>query len=289
NYEIDIKVNYDEVETENGKEITNHYQLTKIYYLPIYGKADFEINVDNTSITPGRSKFIHITIKNDGTGTAKYLSIYLKGNEKINVLGGSSVYLGCLNAGEQKTIPIELYAIPEIEDGIYSINAELYWTGEDGNRYNTTIPINIRVLKKIYPDQPFIYLDDVENKGDYVELTVGIANRGNSKIKHCVMILNIDNKNYTRYIGDLDEDDYDTAVFKINKFGNLTLNVEVSYFDDYHKKYNLSKTFHIGVEKKEEENFNPIYAVIGIVIVCGVIFYLIKRRKRKFDEFEDIE
>jgi len=287
-YRIDVKVSYDEVDKEDGKEIVHHKEITKIYYLHVYGVASFEIDVNDTSIIPGKTKTIRLDIKNVGTGNAKYLNIYLIGNNKINILGGGSYYIGCLKPNHQYILPVKVYAVPEIEDGIYSINARLFWVGEDGNQYNLTIPLNIKILKKIYKNQPYIYLDDVENKGDYVEITVGVANRGISKIKHCVMILNANGKIYTKYIGDLDEDDYDTSIFDVDNFGNISIKTTVTYFDDYHNQYNITKTFNIHVEKaKKEESLNLMY-IIGGIFALIVILYVIKRRKKKLQEIEEI-
>ena len=287
-YRIDVKVSYDEVGKEDGKEIVHHKEITKIYYLHVYGVASFEIDVNDTLIIPGKTKTIRLNIKNVGTGNAKYLNIYLIGNNKINILGGGSYYIGCLKPNHQYILPVKVYAVPEIEDGIYSINARLFWVGEDGNQYNLTIPLNIKILKKIYKNQPYIYLDDVENKGDYVEITVGVANRGISKIKHCVMILNANGKIYTKYIGDLDEDDYDTSIFDVDNFGNISIKTTVTYFDDYHNQYNITKTFNIHVEKaKKEESLNLMY-IIGGIFALIVILYVIKRRKKKLQEIEEI-
>ena len=289
-YRIDVKVSYDEVKEENREEIIYHKEITKIYYLPVYGIASFQLKINDTSIIPGKTKTIKLDVKNVGTGNAKYLNIYLIGNDKINILGGGSVFIGCLKANNQYIIPIKIYAVPEIENGIYSINAKLFWIGEDGRQYNLTIPLNIRVVKKIYANQPYIYLDDVKNKGDYVEITIGIANRGTAKIRHCVMTLTVNGKNYTKYIGDLDEDDYDTSVFEINDFGDIPIKVTLTYFDDYHNPYNTTETFNIHVEKVEkQESLNPIYIIGGVVVVIILILYIRKRQKRQeFEEFEEI-
>jgi hypothetical protein len=282
-YRIDVKVSYDEVDDDE----TFHKEFTQIYHLPVYGIASFELKINDTSINPGETKNMRLEIKNVGTGNAKYLNIYLTGNDKINILGSSSVFIGCLKANSKYTVPLKIYAVPEVENGIYSINARLSWTGEDGGSYNLTIPLNIKVVKKIYENQPYIYLDDVKNQGNYVEITIGIANRGTAKIRHCVMILNANEKNYTRYIGDLDEDDYDTSIFEINGYGDLPIKVTVTYFDDYHNQYNMTKTFNIHVEKIEtQKTLNPIYIVGGVIIIIMFILYMRKRKRHK--EFEEI-
>jgi len=280
-YRIDVKVSYDKVDEEE----IEHKEMTKIFYLPVYGIASFQLKINDTSITPGETKTIKLAIKNVGTGDAKYLNVYLNGNDKINILGGASVFVGHLSAGNSYTIPLNIYAVPEIENGIYQISAKLSWIGEDGKQYDSTIPLNIRVIKKIYKNQPYIYLDDVKNKGSYAEITIGVANRGKTKIRHCVMTLTVNGKNYTRYIGDLDEDDYDTSVFEINDFGDIPVKVTVAYFDDYHNSYNTTKVFNIHVEKVEkQESLNTTYIVVGLIIVIALILYL--RRRKRYKEFE---
>ncbi|ACV24064.1 COG1361 S-layer family protein [Methanocaldococcus fervens] len=282
-YRIDVKVSYDEVDDED----THHYEFTKIYYIHVYGIASFELKINDTSINPGTTKNIMLMIKNVGTGNAKYLNIYLTGNEKINILGGSSAFIRCLSPDDEYMIPLNVYAVPEVENGIYSINAKLTWIGEDGNNYDLTIPLNLKVVKKIYENQPYIYLDDVKNKRDYVEITIGIANRGSSKIKHCVMTLNVNENNYTRYIGDLDEDDYDTLIFEIDDFGNISIKAAVTYFDDYHNQYNITKTFNVYVEKTEtQKTVNPIYLIVGAFFIIIIVLYI--RKRKRYKELEEI-
>ena len=280
-YRIDVKVNYD------NDEETLHYDFAKTYYLPVYGIARFQIEISNNSISPSESKTITIKLKNKGTGNAKYLSVNFLGNDIINVLGSGSYYIGFLKAKNEKTIPLTIYAVPEIGNGIYSIYANVIWVGEDGSFYNFSTPINIKVVKKIYENQPFVYLDGVEYKDNYYEVTIGIANRGTSKIRHCVLTLNVNGKNYTKYIGDLDEDDYDTSIFELdNVNGTVPLNVSVNYFDDYHNEYTFSKTYVVKFEEHREIKQNN-YWIIGILIVLGVLFLIYWRKRRKRESFEE--
>ncbi|CAB3288715.1 conserved protein of unknown function [Methanocaldococcus lauensis] len=289
NYRIDITVNYDEIYNKGSDdERLIHYNITKVYYLPVYGIAKFQIIIDNNSISPSKSKTIIIRLINEGTGNAKYVSINFFGNNKINVLGSGNYYIGFLKAKCERDIPITIYAVPEIENGIYTIYANINWIGDEGNFYNFSTPINIKVVKKIYKNQPFIYLDDVDFKDDIYEVTIGVANRGMSKMRHCVLTLNVNGKNYTKYVGDLDEDDYDTLVYTLYDVnGTVPLNVFLNYFDDYQNEYTVSKTFIVNFEHKEVKENN--YWIIGILIIFGIlliIYYLRKRRKR--ESFEEL-
>ncbi|EHP88532.1 COG1361 S-layer family protein [Methanotorris formicicus] len=279
-YKIDVKVSYNIADEERS------YEFTKVYYLPVYGIARFQVEVDNNSISPSESKAIKIKLKNCGTGNAKYLSVNFLGNDKINILGSGSYYIGFLKAKYEKTIPLTIYAVPEIDNGIYSIYANVIWVGEDGNFYNFSTPINIKVVKRIYENQPFVYLDSVEYKDNY-EVTIGIANRGSSKIRHCVLTLNVNGKNHTKYIGDLDEDDYDTSIFELdNVNGTVPLNVSVNYFDDYHNEYKFSKTFVVNfVEHRESKQNNYwIIGILGVFVVLLLIYW--RKRKREIESFE---
>ncbi|WP_292459377.1 COG1361 S-layer family protein [Methanothermococcus sp.] len=291
-YRIDVNVSYDEVEHENGEDITRHYEWSKIYHLPIYGIANFEIYTKNITLTPGKTDTMDILLKNKGTGIAKYLTVNLKGTKNVNILGATTFYLKSVKPGENNKISAKIYATTKADDGIYPIIATIYWIGEDGGLYNSTIPINIRVCKKIYNNSVFIYLNSYKYKPDGSEIDIGVANRGSTSVKHCVLkISGITelNNNYIKYIGDLSEDDYDIVSYNVYGRLNETLPVKVdlTYFDNYHNKYHISKTFNITFKEYAgvKSNINYYYILIIGLLILAILYYIHKKRKKK----EDIE
>jgi len=292
NYEIDVKVSYDEVENKGGEDITTHHEWTKIYHLPVYGIAKFELKTDenSSSIKPSETGALKITLKNKGTGVAKYLTVELSGSENVNIVGPTTFYLKSMKSNENQSILTKIYATTKVEDGIYPITAKISWIGEDGHEYSSVMPINIKVVKPIYPNSVFLYLDSYSYGNTGSEVTIGVANRGLTTIRHCVLKINGPhelNNNYIKYIGDLDEDDYDTVTYEIEGTLNKTIPVKVqlTYFDDYHNEYVVSKTFNITFNGKFDEKSTMssylYYILIGIAILLLIIYYRYKRRRKE--------
>ncbi|AEH06656.1 COG1361 S-layer family protein [Methanothermococcus okinawensis] len=293
-YRIDVNVEATEYSKNSGEYQVN---FTKIYYLPVYGIANFEIYTNNDNINPAKTKNMSIILKNRGTGIAKYLTLNLKGSENVNIVGPTTFYLKSVKPNENIRIPtIKIYALTKANDGIYPITATMHWIGEDGNTYSSTIPINIKVVKKIYNNSVFVYLDEYEYNPEGSEIDIGVANRGSTPIKHCVLkmsgITDLNN-NYIKYIGDLDEDDYDTVTYtvcgKLNE--TVPVKVDLTYFDDYHNEYHISKTFNITFKENTEAKSytNYYYLIIGLVIIIIVYYIYKKRRKKEIYEYEEEE
>lgn len=295
NYRIDVNIVATEYEEKKEEVYENKINFTKIYYLPIYGIAKFEIDTNNgNNITPSETKDIDIILKNKGTGIAKYLTLNLKGTENVNIVGPATFYLKSVKPGENSKISAKIYALTKADDGIYPITAIMYWTGEDGTIYNSTIPINIKVVKVIHNNSVFVYLDGYKYNPDASEIVIGVANRGSTTIKHCVLkISGITelNNNYIKYIGDLNEDDYDTVSY--NVYGKLNetqpVKVDLTYFDDYHNEYHISKTFNITFKEhtKVKSSVNYYYMIIGLLILIIVWYIYKKRKKKEMDEYEE--
>jgi len=287
-YRIDVTVVATEYETKGNEVYEREINFTKIYYLPIYGIAKFEIDINNNTISPSESKVLKLTLKNKGTGVAKYLMVNFEGTKNVNLLGSTTYYLESLNPRNEKSIQLNIYATPEVEDGIHTVTTKISWIGEDGNQYNSTIPINLKVVKKIHNNQPYIYLEGYRKTQDGYEVTIGMANRGTTKLKHCVLALSGGpkelNNNHIKYIGDLDEDDYDTAIFDFSydDLKNTTvLRVNFTYFDEYHNEYYLTETFNIHTRPKIRSDSNKLYYWIAGGILIVVVTYLYIRRKKK--------
>jgi hypothetical protein len=298
NYRIDVHITAIEYEKKDDELVENEVSFTKIYYLPVYGIAKFELKTDENSSTikPSETGALKITLKNKGTGVAKYLTVDLSGSENVNIVGPTTFYLKSMKPNENKLILTKIYATTKVEDGIYPITAKMSWIGEDGQEYSSTIPINIKVVKPIYSNSVFLYLDSYTYGTTGSEITIGVANRGSTTMRHCVLEIsgvNELNNNYIKYIGDLDEDDYDTISYDIEGKLNETIPVKVqlTYFDDYHNEYVVSKTFNISFDSRldEKPSMSSYYAIIVIAVTLLIIYYAYKRKKRKEldEDFEE--
>ncbi|XRO77539.1 COG1361 S-layer family protein [Methanocaldococcus sp. 10A] len=219
-YRIDINVSYDEVYNENGKNIIHHYELTKVYYLQVYGIASFEIN-GNFSLIPSKTQTVPIIIKNTGTGTAKEVNLYIGyslnsinagtesttisaygttknlqktiyyptpipiSNLPISPVGETKYYLGALKPEDSRVINLKLYTSSNLDEGCYQIPAVVTWIDEDGTKRAEQIAIGAYVKGDILLGISNVVTDPKEIKPGttYVRIDVTITNNGHAEAK----------------------------------------------------------------------------------------------------------
>ena len=149
NYRMDITVSYDKVERQNGEDIVTHHSWTKVYYLPVYGIANFEINLKNPNsslLTPARTESIPILIYNKGTGRAKECSLSIGGNQYISPVDTTKFYMGNVKPNEGRTVGLKLYTNGNTPEGSYLIPAKISWIDEDGTKKSENINIVVSIL-----------------------------------------------------------------------------------------------------------------------------------------------
>ncbi|ABR56913.1 COG1361 S-layer family protein [Methanococcus aeolicus] len=286
-YRINVNLMATKYKKEDGEIVESQINFTKIYYINIYSVAKFELNSNKDTISSPDANDIQLYIKNKGNGNAKAVVVNFRGSDNVNIVGPTTFYLNSINSKINKVISTQLYVTPKAEDKVYPITASISWVGEDGAPYNSTIPINIKVIKTIPNNTVLLYVDSYKYNPQGSEITIGVANRGATTVKHC--ILKIDgikelNNNYIKYIGDLEEDDYDTVTFDVNVHPNesIPITVELRYFDNYNNEYIISKTHAVTFEEELKEQSEVYYAIIIILLVTILLaYYLYKRNKRK--------
>ncbi|WP_456371962.1 COG1361 S-layer family protein [Methanocaldococcus sp.] len=226
-YRIDVKVSYDEVYEDNGKETVVHYNFTKVYYIPVYGTASFEIS-GNTNLIPAKTEVVPITIKNTGTGTAKEVNVYIGyklnptpvGSEikTVEYPGGTTIeqkkdiiyptvvpltdlpispvditkfYLGSLKPNTEKTINVKFHVSPNLLEGVYQVPVVVTWTDEDGSKKAEQISLGVYVKGDIILGISNVVTDPKEIKpGDtYVRIDVTVTNNGHAEAKNVILKL----------------------------------------------------------------------------------------------------
>jgi hypothetical protein len=274
-YRIDVKVSYDEIDKEDGEEIVYHKEMTKIYYLPVYGVASFEIN-GNFSLIPSKTQTVPIKIINTGTGTAKEVNLYIgyslnsvnAGSESITVsaygttknqektiyyptaipisnlpispVGETKFYLGALKPDESRVINLKLHTASNLVEGCYQIPAVITWIDEDGTKRAEQITIGAYVKGDILLGISNVVTDPKEIKPGttYVRIDVTITNNGHAEAKDVKLKL-ITNKPF--------KDSWSNC--NIKDVGNLLPGVSktVSFYVDV-DKYASAKHYKLPIE-----------------------------------------
>ncbi|AIJ04964.1 hypothetical protein JH146_0113 [Methanocaldococcus bathoardescens] len=221
NYRIDVIVSYDLVEYSNGEEVSRyHYNFSKIYYLPVYGIADFEVN-GLKNLTPGKTENVTISIKNVGTGVAKQVNVYIgytlnaqkvgeeskevsmygvtesqskdillpipiPQNSPITPIGKTKFYLDYLKSGDKKEINILFHTSPNLVEGSYPIPVVITWIDEDGVKRAEQMVLGLYVKGDISLDISNVITDPKEIKPGttYARIDVTITNNGHAEAKN---------------------------------------------------------------------------------------------------------
>jgi hypothetical protein len=107
---------------------------------------------------------------------------------------------------------------------------------------------------------------------------IGVANRGNSKLYHCVLNLIQNGKIVkTKYIGDLDEDDYDSTIIK-----GFSGEIHVLCYDKNHNNISKYDKIYIPKEIKKETNILILFFIVLILIILVfAIKKFVEKQKRK--------
>ncbi len=139
----------------------------------------------------------------------------------------------------------------------------------------------------------FIYLDSQDKLVEDAvgEVTIGIANRGLARAKHVVLMI-VEGDRFelidtgTRYIGDIESDDYDTVDFKILPLSDrINITIDASYADDYGNTYGMTAELPIKVQPSKGKLVLFLrnagkYTWIFVVLIALLAYVFRKRIKR---------
>ncbi|ABR56872.1 COG1361 S-layer family protein [Methanococcus aeolicus] len=276
-YRIDITVEYTEVSTDNGETTETERKFTKIYYIPVYGKANFEITVgngnnkDNSALIPSRTSTIPLNIINKGTGTAKQCTISVGGNELISPIGTTKFYIGALKPNAQNTIYLNLHTNERTPESSYLIPATIKWIDEDGTEKTEIINIGVVVQGDILLGISNIITTPKEIKpsDDKVRIDATITNNGQGRAKDILLKLKLNDSVFEdswssanfKSLGSLSGGESKTVSFYIDvdKYApakKYTIPLTMEYLDIYNQKHNTTQNIEIFVQPK------PIIAII---------------------------
>ena len=261
-YRVDVKVSYNKV----GEEEVTYHSWTKVYYLPVHGTPNLEIEIDNNSLlsTPGKTVTIPIFIYNRGTGRARDCTLSLGGNKYLSPVGSTKFYLGTMRPQEGKPVNLRLYTQVDTPEGTYLIPATLSWIDEDGRRRSEKIDIGIRVQGDVLLSVSNVITSPREIKpGDtYVRVDVTVSNNGHGEAKDVKVHLKTSypfrdswSSGNFKGIGTLKGGESKTVSFTVDvdKYapsGHYKLPLYIEYLDALNRKHNTMETVDIYLKSK---------------------------------------
>ncbi len=230
------------------------------------------------------------SIKNVGTGPAKNVKVFF-GNQTSILPKTSIYYIDTVEPGETALIESSFF-VDTIVPSQHPLPIAIYYENEThgmqpAQQYSVLVPVSSG-------NTLFVYLDsqDELTAGVIGEITIGVANCGLARVKHVALAI-ADGDRFklidsdTRYIGDIENDDYDTVDFRIlpesSDCSNVT--VDVSYDDDYGNTYSMTTEIPIKVyTSKEMKAIAPKSGgYTGIIIAALVLLlaYLFRKRIKR--------
>ncbi len=285
-YTLDLNITY-----SGDFDSNRHYLTTKSMTeltIRVMGHPDLVLIDADIPEADLRSEFdAKFSIKNVGTGPAKNVKVCFE-NQTIILPKTSIYYIDTVAPGETALIESGFF-VDTITPSQHPLPIVIYYENEThgmqpAQRYSVLVPVSSG-------NTLFVYLDsqDELTDGTVGEITIGVANRGLSRAKHVVLTI-ADGDRFelidsdTRYIGDIENDDYDTVDFRIllqsSDCSNVT--VDVSYDDDYGNAHSMTTEIPIKVYTSEEmKAIAPKSGgYTGIIIAALVLLFAYLFRKR---------
>jgi hypothetical protein len=131
--------------------------------------VDFDSTSFDSSMSPGESGIMTLTIKNTGGYRAESVQVYVPGTSSVTV--DKTFYIGRLAAGESKSMPVLVRVKPEAKTGLAAINVRISFDGFDSqgvkdNNKLTTWDVPLRIYGKpmfqLSPEKTTYYVDNLE-------------------------------------------------------------------------------------------------------------------------------
>jgi hypothetical protein len=295
-YTLDFNITYSGDFDSNRHHLTTK-SMTELT-IRVMGHPDLVLIDADIPEVDLKSEFdAKFSIKNVGTGPAKNIKVCFE--NRTDILPERSIYYIDTVAPNETVLIESGFFVDTIVPSQHPLPIAIYYENEThgmqtAQRYSVLVPVSSG-------NTLFVYLDsqDELTAGVVGEITIGVANRGLARVKHVALAI-ADGDRFklidsdTRYIGDIENDDYDTVDFRIlpesSDCSNVT--VDVSYDDDYGNTYSMTTEIPIKVytskemkaiapksggytwglvQRKTRSYLTIIGIVIGIMAIVGLI------------------
>ena len=238
------------------------YQLGMQYYsdkLEATVSKNFNLDVKTTSVVvgatnvrlipervkPGEVANLEVDILNAASSSINDISaeLGLGGTAFVTLGETSEKKIRQLAPNAKVTLNYKLIVNPEAESKVYTIPLSITYYDQLGGKYTRNNTIGIPVYAK--PEYN-LDLEDTEVfiNGQAGEVTISLANKGNSELKFLSIEL-LKSKDYNIisnpriYIGNLESDDFETATYKIQAKSSkpVSLKLNIEYKDSYNADF----------------------------------------------------
>ncbi|MDD9952738.1 MAG: hypothetical protein OXR66_00205 [Candidatus Woesearchaeota archaeon] len=242
---------------------------------------------DPPEILPGQDATLLVHVQNIGQTKVRNLDITLDfaGLSFAPVSSSNSKTIASLRGGESEIFTFDIVSYPDAMPQAYQLPVTLDYDDEEGNakEQNETIGVVVGATPEL-----LVYFESIELTGDEKEgiVILKFVNKGLAEIKLLEMeVLQNDDVKVTSespviYVGNIDEDDYESAELKLLVSGDTTVPLRVAYKDALNRAYEERVELPLTLQSENGRSNGSALKYVVILLVLGGLGYWFWKRKK---------
>jgi|GEM_PF-1148482 len=282
-----------EVQEDNSRLV-----LKKSFPITITGYTS-SLSVLKTSsepevIIPGSEGTIKIDLKNVGDTKLRNIdfSLDLSDLDLAPIKSSNSKTIGELQGNSETSLEFKVTPYPDALSKTYQVPLTISYEDEQGNEKTQNEIIGVTIGSK---PELMVYIDrvDLTTENKEGEITIKFVNKGLDKIKLLTMELNnkelgLNNNDFeiisssnNIYVGDIDSDDYETAVINVKaNSDNFLLPLKIKYKDSLNQPYEENLSLNVKLINGVGNGSNSFRNIVIIVIILILGWFGYKKYKK---------
>ncbi|MFH0860643.1 MAG: hypothetical protein V1921_05535 [Candidatus Altiarchaeota archaeon] len=199
--------------------------------------VDFDSTSFDSSLSPGDSGIMNLVIKNTGGYRADTLQVYIPSSATVNA--DKRFYVGRLDAGGSKTLPVVIRVENNAKTGLTAVNIHITYNGykADGSQENNLltkwdVPLRIygKPLFQLTPTKTTYYKDNLDELTLEGTLLASVKDLESTLSSSCLTIIGSSKK----YLGNLKANEKFNISYQIKPSaeGACTASTWIEYTDE---------------------------------------------------------
>ncbi len=233
-------------------------------------------DVQPMGFTPGETREVLVTVKNNGGRDAKDIRLAFQGTEILSLVGPTVRHISTLNSWTSKEVPVIIHIKEEAPNGIYSIPVNVTWREHyfDPQEGYVTGPEETALLGISFNVQGSVVLNvgdittdptDLRPGAENVEIRAFIENSGEAAAKDIDVQLLLEDESFKAswsgtdrsYLGRLNSGEKSEAVFHLDladstASGQHSIPLRISYRDTGGQEYEVLREIMILLKPKPD-------------------------------------
>ena len=269
----------------------------------------WDYSIEEGDIYAGKEFTLHIILKNTASAAVRNLKLTLstENGEFLPVDGAGTAYVDKINGDAEIDLSFSMTALAELEEKSYKLIVKTEYESGNGTEYTVedSLFLPVHLEQRLSVTDIFIPEEYLE-LGDTVEVSASVNNLGSGTLRNVTAEVSGDNlAEAGNYVGNIESGksgmvDILTKATGISVVGDkntLTITYEDREGKIQEQEFLISATIeepvYTDLEKvKEPADVGDIlgrvaWIVLGMLFLLAVIWYLIRRRKRKQKMLEE--